>query len=274
MSYSTQIKEKVRQLRTAGVRYDEIPVKVEHLLSLPDGTLAELAERTMIRWVKDSTNNILPAADITPAKGSPDPDWPEERRWLGWGVEDLADVPGITPPEWEAHLATIRTAQALGNLHVAWFYRRFIETLRRKDAPTGHPNWALALAALPVIGDMLRCPPCNELAELIDKHRPWQGGMVTRQIARKYRRETRGVSDSIKQCCLVAQAKIVFGGLAMNTPTTGPKFLEGFAEHVPFFDRIRRGSPARAIVVGGIKLNFGGIVLGILAQSKGIKGED
>lgn len=194
----------------------------------------------------------------------PPESWPSERQWPGWTVDDVAGfgMSDFKQGAWEGNLAMVRTAENNGNHYVGWFFRRLVDIGRNPDAPEGHPNWALALAGLPVLGVWLNCPPCNDLAALIEERRPWQGGIVVRQRQRaRYEREARSVAAAVKQCLISAQAQMVLSDLAKNQLAPGAVLLAALAEHIPLFDRVPRRSPYR-------KFNLGGIILGILVLPK------
>ena len=191
--------------------------------------------------------------------------WPENQRWPGWTVDYLQEL-GLTEFEreaWEGNLAMIDTAERQGNRYLGWFFRRLVELDQRAPMPNKALDWALAIAGLPVVGHWLDCPACDDLAVLIEKHQPWAGGMLARQKRRAaYSQEARSVASVVRQCVLQAQSQLVLTDAAQSRVSQGPVYLAAFAERLPLFDRVRRGSPYR-------KFNLGGILLGILASPKG-----
>lgn len=191
--------------------------------------------------------------------------WPDDRKWPGWTVDYLEglDLPRFKRDAWEGNLAMIWTAEANSNHYVGWFFRALVDLARSRTMPDGSLDWSLAIAGLPVLAEWLDCPLCSELAVLIEKHRPWEGNLITRQRPRAaYQREARLPAAAVKQCILQAQSQLVMADISQSRLAPGPVLLAALAEHIPLFDRIPRGSPYR-------RFNLGGIILGILALPKG-----
>lgn len=190
--------------------------------------------------------------------------WPENQRWPGWTVDYLQEL-GLTEFEreaWEGNLALIDTAERQGNRYVGWFFRRLVELDQRAPMPNKALDWALAIAGLPVVGHWLGCPACDELAELIERHQPWDGGILSKQKRRaNYSQEARPIASAVRQCVIQAQSQLVLTDVAQSRLSQGPVLLAALGERLPLFDRVRRGSPYR-------KFNLGGILLGILALPK------
>ena len=222
-------------------------------------------EKTIRRWAQswEPLGEVIEGQVIGMPQSSASAGWPEERKWPRWTVDDLTDLPDFRPDDWEDNLARIRTAESLDNLYVPWFYRRLVELARRSPMPDGSVNWSLAIAALPVLADWLDCLACDDLAALIEEHRPWDGAFFGR--ARRlgtYQRAARPVAAAVRQCVLSTQATMVQVDLAHQKVTPGPVLLAAFAERLPIFDRPPRRLHYR-------RYNLGSIILGILSTPKG-----
>ena len=193
--------------------------------------------------------------------------WPEDNRWPGWTINDLIDfnLRGFNSDYWEGNLARIQTADASGNYYVGWFCRRLVDRERQAQMPEGGLDWALALAGLPVLGHWLKCPPCDDLAALVEKHMPWVGASFVRQRRRAaYAQEARPIAATVRQCIMESQADLFLNDATHSRLAPGPVLLAALADRVPVFDRVKRSSPYR-------KYNFGAIILGILVIPKGDK---
>jgi hypothetical protein len=200
-----ELEPKARELREGGWGYKEVAIELK------------MSERQIRRWFDDErTSQNVPS------------DWPPERLWPGWTIDDLAGfgLSDFKRDAWEGNLALILTAQTQGSLYVGWFFRRLVELDQNSPMPDGSLDWSLALAALPVLGKWLDCPPCNQLAELIEKQQPWQG----RGRRAAYQRQSRQVGFAVKQCIIAAQAQTVAKDLAQNRTSPGPVLLAAQAE--------------------------------------------
>lgn len=190
--------------------------------------------------------------------------WPQAHKWPAtWTIDRIEEkkLPDFRRDLWESHLSVIKDAEALGNHRVGWFYKNLIELAGRHDMPDGSINWSVAIAALPALGEWLNCPPCAELAELIERLRPWEGNRFSRQRA-NYRRESRSLAVAVKQCVLNAKARLAMGDFAANRQSPVTVAVAVLSERIPMFDRVPRGSKFR-------KVDLGVTVLGILATPKG-----
>lgn len=192
-------------------------------------------------------------------------DWPEEKRWPGWSINDLEtfQLRDFNSDYWRGNLARIQTAEASGNRYVGWFYRRLVDLERRTPRSDAGLDWSLAIAGLPVLGRWLECPACDELAALVEKHMPWVGSSYVRQKRRAaYVQEARPIAAAVRQCVMESQAHLFLKDEPHSGLAPGPVLLAALADRVPVLDKTKRSSPFR-------KYNLGAIILGILVIPKG-----
>ena len=237
-----QLIGRARELRAAGETYESIARELG------------VNEKTIRRWLGGA------------AKRGPTPDWPDDRIWPAeWTTRSLLDLPDFDASKWEANIAMIRSAQAQGNVHIPWFYRRLVELERERVASSGDKSeiaWALTAAALPPLGHKIGCEEaCNKLAALTREKKPWEGGGLLRRSPQRaeYLREAEPWAGKLRECILLAQALYVTRDLGDDTMRQGPILLGALHERVPDFDRTPRLSfyriyPLASILLGVLAL--------------------
>ena len=225
MAYSNVLKEKVRLLHIAGMPYADIRERLE---LKPD----DPSDRSLIRWgqAEKPFANIELTSVIemaTPAIRD------EDRCWPDWSVEDLTDLPGFRADLWEVNIGLIHAAERQNNVYVPWFFRNLVELARRQDMPDGSLPWSVAIAGLPVLAEWLDCPPCEELASLIEKHQPWVG----KEERSAYQRNCKSTGEAVNQCILQAHGRMAMEDYANEKTSRGTKAIAELGKRTPMFDR-------------------------------------
>lgn len=239
-----ELEPKVRQMRADGYTIERIASE------LP------ISEKTIRTWLKGE-----------PAASSPQRHkavLPNYRQWPDdWTAESLADLPGYELSAWEGNIALINTAQAQRRPRVPWFFRRLVELGRRQsDWPSGQEptDWAVAVAAIPVIGDWLGCGSCGDnLAAAIEEYKPWDNGKVLRRkdsSRRRFQEFAQVDANQFRDCLFTAQAtatQLAIGGEGSNM---APTLLAALIERIPLFGVKPRVSMYRNLSMGGIVLRL------------------
>ena len=229
--------EQARKLRAAGLYYHEIAEKLDK------------SERTVRRWLH----------------GEPDKprqrhmEWPTESSWPPeWTIASLSDLDDFDRDAWAGNLALIDTAETLGNYHVGWAFRRLVERSRKEGGTAESFPWDLAVACLPPIGSKIGGEkPCAELAALIDKHRPWESGLVRNRKQRTaYLREAKPATTAIRGSVQLAQAQYVLRDLTDDNLRQAPIWLGALARRVPDFGRAPRLSIYGAFPLARVLLSI------------------
>jgi len=226
-----EIKTEARRLRGGGMTIADIAREVGR------------TERTVYNWFGEE-----PVESKSRFR-----EWPDEQRWpISWTVDRLSDLPGFDRDAWEGNLAKIQVAEAENDHYTGWFFRRLVELARRSPMPDGTLPWALAIAALPCLGEWLNCTAFTTLAELIEKHRPWEAsnGLIKRRspARRAYLREATDASKVVKQCLRLAQSNWTQRGLLRTGNfTIAPVLFAALYARVPEFDRTPRLAFSRLI---------------------------
>ena len=100
--------------------------------------------------------------------------------------------------------------------------------------PDGSESWVEAIAGLPVLAERLGCPPCIQLAELIEKHHPWVG---PRERA-AYLRAARSAANAVKACLVEARMQSALNDYFEGKASRGTTALAELEKLIPRFDRI------------------------------------
>ena len=209
-----------------------------------------VSSRTVYRWLRTETRPRKKRLDTN--------DWPSERQWPDWTMEELNQKIGWLKEEAEAELAGIRTAQELGNYHYPWYMRRMVETVERFGASHRKGDkidlWLLSIAGLPVLGDWLGgCAECDTLSDLIEQYRPWED----KRSLRAYSQDAQSLAGPIKQRILMAitdwnlksAQKGMMGPGLQESP---PLILQALSQRIPTFDKVPLLSPFRLYRMGHI----------------------
>lgn len=199
----------------------------------------EVSARTVRRWVKGETKPRKRRQPYDIPK-----DWPEERLWPNWTAAQLGEKVGWSMDVAEANIALVHLALDQGNFYIPWYMRRSGEVGERyrkehQQELTRNP-WLQAVVGLPVLAAWMDCPACNELARLIEDHRPWE----TREQRRAYETSAEPVASLVKACAVQAGARAVLSanmkGTDLSTAKALPIVLRALIQRVPMFDRRRR----------------------------------
>ena len=233
----TELEGQARELRAKGFPYTQIAAQLG------------IGERTVRRWLKDRPIETVEV-----------PAWPEVRIWPPeWTLDMLTDILGFDRSAWKGNLEVVEHAQAKGNRYLPWFFRRLVEIERAGIVPPGKLDWGLALAALPILGELVGDTGAAEALEgLIRQHRPWE---KTNPPA--YRRAARAPAERFKESLLTVHAAWRGAGLVTEgTVGTGSVLLAALASRVPDFDK-------PSLIHRPIRM--GTVVLQLLAQAREVQ---
>ena len=126
--------------------------------------VAGVDERTVRRWKEAGLLDLGTAGEAS-----------DSREWTAPGLQDI----GLDPDLAAAIVILVGTPNASGHQRVREWLSRYSASV-----PKAPPEWAAAIAFLPILGKDTQSPHLEALAEVMDEATPWENERLRKRYGR------------------------------------------------------------------------------------------